>query len=108
MGESMTVVFDEAVVSREAIFSAVEGLGYGIAPYMESATRAKKPQANTLKKRFLISIFFLLPLMYCGMGGMIGLPVPPNEYNYVIQAALSLAVVVINFKILRVGDESAC
>ncbi len=106
MGESMTVVFDEAVVTREEIFSAVESLGYEIAPYAEAATQAKKPQPNILKKRFLISIFFLLPLMYCGMGGMMGLPVPPNEYNYVIQAVLSLAVIVINFKFFTSGAKA--
>ena len=71
MGECMTVEYDEATVSRQMIFDAVTGLGYGINDYNENVLEERKPQPDKMKKRFLISLLFLLPLMYFSMGGMI-------------------------------------
>ena len=101
MGESMTVDFDENVVESKTICRAVEQLGYAIKPYDENVLQAKEPQPDRLKKRFLLSTFFLIPLMYCSMGGMIGLPTPPDSYSYVIQAVLSLVVLILNFKFFK-------
>ena len=106
MGESMTVDFDESAGTADEICRAVEALGYGIKPYEKNVLQAKKPQPDRLKKRFLLSLLFLLPLMYCSMGGMIGLPTPPAAYNYVIQAVLSLAVVALNFKFFTSGTKA--
>ena len=106
MGECMTVVYDETCVSRQQIFEAVQALGYGIEIFNEAEIQAKKPQADGMKKRFFLSLIILIPLMYCSMGGMIFLPVPPAAYNYCIQAVLSLAVVCLNFKFFTSGTKA--
>ena len=58
MGESMSVIYDENSISRESIIACVEGLGYGVKEYDETILKAKQPQGNPLKKRFLFSLLF--------------------------------------------------
>ena len=106
MGESLVIVYDETQLSPSEIAQAVEGLGYGIKPYDEKTLQVKKPQADALKMRFWLSLLLLLPLMYCSMGGMIGLPVPPPSYNYCIQAVLSLVILILNFRFFTSGTKA--
>lgn len=106
MGESMSVEYDEKKVSRETLIGTVLSLGYGVKTYDENALRAKTPQPNALKRRFLFSLLFLLPLMYFSMGGMIKLPQPPSEISYLLQALLSLVIIVINFKFFTSGTKA--
>lgn len=106
MGERLSVAYDESKVSRETITQTVLGLGYGIKEYDEAALQAKKPQANPLKRRFFLSLVFLLPLIYFSMGGMINLPQPSAHISYVAQAVLSLFIIVINFKFFTSGTKA--
>ncbi len=106
MGESMSVVYDEGKLSSLEIISAVEGLGYAIKPYDGRLLQTSPLKAASLKKSFWVSLIFLIPLMYCSMGGMIGLPVPPDSYNYIIQALLSLVVLIINFRFFTSGAKA--
>lgn len=106
MGERLSVAYDESKVSRETITQTVLGLGYGIKEYDEDALQAKKPQANPLKRRFFLSLVFLLPLIYFSMGGMINLPQPSAHISYVAQAVLSLFIIVINFKFFTSGTKA--
>ena len=106
MGESMTVDYDEQTVSRENIIQTVIDLGYGATEYNENLFEEKKPQPDRLKKRFLISILFLIPLMYLSMGHMISLPVPNNVVNFVLQAAIALVIIAINFKFYTSGVKA--
>lgn len=106
MGESMSVVYDENELSSSQIMAAVEGLGYAIKPYDSRLLQTPATKAVSLKKSFWISLFLLIPLMYCSMGGMIGLPVPPDSYNYIIQAVLSLVVLIINFRFFTSGAKA--
>ncbi len=106
MGECMTVVYDETVVVEQDIFNAVEGLGYGITAYEENVLQARKPQPDKLKKRFFLSLLFLLPLMYFSMGGMIGLPQPAPVVSVTLQMLLALAVIVIDFKFFSSGAKA--
>ena len=107
MGECITVEYDEATVSRQMIFDAVTGLGYGIDDYNENVLEERKPQPDKMKKRFLISLLFLLPLMYFSMGGMIKLPQPSQEWiGVTVQMVLSLIVIVLNFKFFTGGMKA--
>ncbi len=107
MGECMTVEYDEATVSRQMIFDAVTGLGYGIDDYNENVLEERKPQPDKMKKRFLISLLFLLPLMYFSMGGMIKLPQPSQEWiGVTVQMVLSLIVIALNFKFFTGGMKA--
>ena len=106
MGESMSLEYDETKTNRQEIFAAVTGLGYGIEEYNENLLKARDPQPNKLKKRFIISLAFLLPLMYFSMGGMIYLPQPPEKINVTLQMLLCLAVIIVDFKFFTVGARA--
>ncbi len=106
MGEMMTVEYDEKKLQKERIINAVVQLGYGALPYDENALNKKKSQPNKLKRRFFVSLFFLLPLMYFSMGGMMGLPTPPTWLNNTLQMILSLVVIVVNFKFYTSGTKA--
>ena len=106
MGESMVVEYDENRLTRNDIINAVVDLGYGATEYNENALSAEKPQPNKLKRRFLLSILFLIPLMYFSMGGMISLPQPPLKVSAIIQAALAFAVIAIDFKFFTSGIKA--
>ncbi len=106
MAETMTVSFDENLLSIEDIIAAVLRLGYGAEVYDERTLEAKKPQPNRLKRRFLLSLIFLLPLMYFSMGGMVGFPQPNKQISATAQGLLALAVLIINFKFFTVGGKA--
>ena len=106
MAETMTVEYDKTQVSQEEIIQTVLDLGYGASLYDERFFEKKNKQKDTLKKRFLTSVFFLLPLMYLSMGEMIGLPVPTATLNFILQAIIALIVIVINFKFYSSGFKA--
>ena len=106
MGESMVVEYDERVISRENIIGAVVELGYGAALFDENVLKERKPQPDLLKKRFLLSSLFLVPLMYFSMGGMIGLPQPSAKIGVGVQMLLTIAVIVIDFKFFTSGTKA--
>ena len=58
----------------------------------------KEKDINNLKKRFVLSFVFGLPLMYVAMGGMVGLPIPEllEKYNIGIQFVLSTIVILVS------------
>ena len=106
MGESMLVEYDEKQVTRENIIQAVVDLGYGATLFDENVLKERKPQPDKLKKRFLLSILFLIPLMYFSMGHMIHLPQPPRPISATVQMLLALAVIVIDFKFFTSGTKA--
>ena len=106
MGESMLVEYDEKVVSKDTFMQAVIELGYGVKPFEEDLFKKDIPQPERLKKRFFLSLIFLLPLMYLSMGGMIGLPQPSAKISAILQMLLALAVIVVDFKFFTNGTKA--
>lgn len=106
MGESMNVEYDEAIVSREAIVAAVKELGYGATLFDAAEWKRQKPQTNTLKRRFFISLLFLIPLMYFSMGEMVGLPQPSPTVNYTVQLILTALITAVNFRFFTNGVKA--
>ncbi len=106
MGESMVVEYDETQISRAQIIEKVVELGYGASVFDENVLKERKPQPDRLKKRFFLSLFFLLPLMYFSMGGMIGLPQPNEKISVTVQMLLTLGVIVVDFKFFTSGTKA--
>ena len=100
---SMQVEYDETKLDTDGIIKAVEDAGYGAA--VKGGTQAggavkKNSGANSgetavslqqkniaqMKKRLIISVIFLIPLMYVSMGHMIynwlNVPMPPFTMNF--------------------------
>ncbi len=123
MGECMTVDYDESTVTDREIADAVIALGYGAEAFENGEERAEvakvaaERHANTfgeeakkLKRRFLLSLCFLLPLMYFTMAHMFGAPLPffwdPHESagNFALmQLLLTAPVLFINFAFFKSG-----
>ncbi len=106
MGEHMQVEYDEQLVSQSTLMQAVMGLGYGIKPFEDNPLKKEKAQPQRLKKRFFLSLIFLLPLMYFSMGGMLNLPQPNEKISITLQMLLALAVIVIDFKFFTNGTKA--
>jgi len=58
------------------IVCAVQSAGYGASPDDGSDREIRDTESPALLKRFLLSLAFLLPLMYVSMGHMLGAPLP--------------------------------
>ena len=106
MGESMSVKYDENLLEQSKIMDVVLSLGYGISVFDENIVKERTSQTDILKKRFVISMAFLLPLMYFSMGGMIGLPQPSFAISVTLQMLFALAVIIVNFKFFINGASA--
>ena len=79
LGNSMVVDYDEGATDAGQIIHAVEEAGYGASlPAAKGATAQPKQvnmmeeEAAGMKRRFLTSLIFLVPLFYIAMGHMMG------------------------------------
>ncbi len=105
----------EGTASEKSIIEAVEKAGYGASVKGGSAAAEKKEEdafkdreTPKLKKRLILSLGFLIVLMYVSMGHtMWGWPLPLLEGNYLgiglLQMCLSLIVMLINKKFFVSG-----
>lgn len=127
---SMQVEYDETKLDTGKIIEAVEHAGYGASVKEEGKAAAAKTgqtedavsiqQKNikNMKTRLIVSVIFLIPLMYVSMGHMIynalGIPMPPvimkffhGSENAVIYAftqfLLLLPILFANQKYFRNG-----
>lgn len=85
---TMQAEYEEDVITSEEIMKTVEKAGYHA--FVEEVEKGKSRNATekqgiskrlleeqeAMKKRFLISLVFLIPLMYVSMGSMWGAPLP--------------------------------
>ncbi len=106
MGESMLVEYAEEKITRQRIIDAVVELGYGATLFDERVLKEKKTQTDTLKKRFFLSLLFLLPLLYFSVGGMVRLPQPDVKISATIQAVLAFSVIIVDFKFFTSGAKA--
>ena len=126
---SMQVEYDETKLDTGKIIEAVEHAGYGAsvkedgkaavkAGETEDAVSIQQKNIKNMKTRLIISVIFLMPLMYVSMGHMIynalGVPMPPltmkffhGSENAVIYAftqfLLLLPILFVNQKYFRNG-----
>ena len=117
LGGSMQVEYDESTLSPEGIIAAVEKAGYGASLPQAAGAAPQAAPADTLekelrgmKRRFVASLCFLLPLFYLAMGHMLGWPLPawfhqPENALAValIQFLLVVPIMVVNQKYYKVG-----
>ena len=101
----MTVDFDENAVSAEKIIAVVEKLGYTAGEYGKKK-EDKFADAKKMKKRFFISLVFLLPLMYLCMGAMFSAPLPNKKINFALQFVLATVILVLNRKFFINGVKA--
>lgn len=112
----------EGSASPEAVIAAVTEAGYGAAlkgtegkkgsGASEYESMLKDTETPKMKKRLLVSVCLLFPLMYFSMGHMMwGWPLPPFfDGNHIamglVQLLLTIAVMVVNQKFFVSGFRS--
>ena len=122
---SMMVDYDPAQVSPDDICTAVDRAGYSASPvdagtgaagssgssqarsgvtHMESPTKKLEAAASAMRPRLIISIVFLIPLFYIGMGHMLGWPLPGIFTDHIHSMTLALTELVLLIPIVYVND----
>ena len=120
---SMAVEFDENVVSVDDICTAVDRAGYSAAPAAggegapagsnataspaarrTSPTKKLEAAAAAMKRRLIVSIAFLVPLFYIGMGHMLSWPLPAVFTDHTHSMTLALTELVLLVPIVYVND----
>ncbi len=105
LDKSMVVTYDEAIVSVNKIIAVVENLGYTVEEYGKKDID-KYYDAKKLKKRFIISLIILIPLMYFSMGVMLGAPAFTKTVNFILQAIFASTIIVISRKFFINGTKA--
>ncbi len=123
---SMAVDYDEAALSPADICRAVERAGYTASPAegagaanaaasapgsasrpaarRDSPTEKLEAAAAAMKTRLMVSIAFLIPLFYIGMGHMLGWPLPAVFTDHTHSMTLALTELVLLIPIVYVND----
>ena len=121
---SMLVDYDPAQVSPDDICTAVDRAGYSASPistgtdavqsgsaqarsgaaHMESPTKKLEAAASAMRTRLIVSIIFLIPLFYIGMGHMLGWPLPGIFTDHTHSMTLALTELVLLIPIVYVND----
>ena len=115
---SMTVDYDESRLTPDDICAAVDRAGYSASPvaaagapgtsaaagpgaaHHESPTKKLEATAAAMKTRLTVSIIFLIPLFYIGMGHMLGWPLPAVFTDHVHSMTLALTMFMLLLPIL--------
>ncbi|MCM1043466.1 MAG: heavy metal translocating P-type ATPase [Corallococcus sp.] len=103
---SMQVEYDEKVLDNAAIIAAVEKSGYGASVTggkAKSEPNRQTPKTDGMVTRLVVSLVFMVLLMYVSMGSMIGLPLPSfltgtvNSVSFALtQFLLCLPIIYVN------------
>ena len=101
--KTLTVDYDENVLTAEKIINTVEGLGYTASAEFKGQ---KDDTVKKLKIRFIVSAIFLIPLMLFCMGGEKLFPDLEHKYNLVIQLVITVIVMAINYKFFTSGFKA--
>lgn len=121
---SMLVDYDPTQVTPDDICTAVDRAGYSASPvsagteaapsgsaqarsgaaHMESPTKKLEAAASAMRTRLIISIIFLIPLFYIGMGHMLGWPLPSIFTDHTHSMTLALTELVLLIPIVYVND----
>lgn len=122
---SMRVTFDEGELTEQDICNAVDRAGYSAQPpaaaggsangttatsgsgafAAQSPAKKLEATAKAMRKRLAVSIAFLIPLFYLGMGHMSGWPLPTFFAAHENILNLALTELLLLLPILYVNDS---
>ncbi len=112
LANSMTVQFDENIVSEKDIINAVISAGYKAEIKMSAIDNKQEEldkSANIIKIRLIISLVFLILLMIVAMGHMIGINIIPHNMMItkgITELILLVPILIFNFKYFTSGFKS--
>ncbi len=129
---SMVVDFDDSATSADEISRAVDRAGYSASPVdaggapagspaaasaarLDNPTKKLEATADAMRTRLVVSIVFLVPLFYIGMGHMFGWPLPSflSDHMHAMTLALTellllLPILYENMSYFTNGFKSLC
>ena len=94
LSNNMTLEYNEEVVDTDKIIKAVTDAGYGVELHEDKPSKSNSEDkknnvediTKTMKKRLIISVCFLIPLMYLAMHHMFyewfGIPIPKFMHTF--------------------------
>lgn len=114
---SMVVDFDDSATSADEICRAVDRAGYSASPVgaggapagspaaagaarLDNPTKKLEATADAMRTRLVVSIVFLAPLFYIGMGHMFGWPLPSFLSDHMHSMTLALTELLLLLPIL--------
>lgn len=114
---SMVVDYDDSATSADAICRAVDRAGYSASPVdaggapagspaaasaarLDNPTKKLEATADAMRTRLVVSIVFLVPLFYIGMGHMFGWPLPSFLSDHMHAMTLALTELLLLLPIL--------
>lgn len=114
---SMVVDFDDSVTSADEICRAVDRAGYSASPVdaggapagspaaasaarLDNPTKKLEATADAMRTRLVVSIVFLVPLFYIGMGHMFGWSLPSFLSDHMHSMTLALTELLLLLPIL--------
>lgn len=110
---SMSVTFNDKVLSESDIIDAVKKAGYEASVKVKNSTEEKQRKldknAKNILIRLIISAVFLLMLMFVSMGHMIGINLFSHSQMLLkgfVETALLLPILIINRKFFISGFKS--
>ncbi len=122
--EKLYLEFDDTKIDIGKVKTIIEKLGYKAtketveSTFTEATTdklgeenhhqEAQEQEIQKLKKRFVFSLIFSLPIIYMVMGEILGLPMPMifENYGIIIQFILATIVIVFCFNIWTLGFKN--
>lgn len=116
----MVVEYDESALDASRIIAAVSDAGYAAAPASAEQQRTQAAPVGAItdeiaqmKKRVVVSLVFMVLLMYVSMGHMLHLPVPAFLLGLenagtmaLLQFLLTLPVLLVNRQYFQVGFKT--
>ncbi|MDU5210329.1 MAG: heavy metal translocating P-type ATPase [Clostridium sp.] len=114
--EDLHIDYDDSKLKIQDIIGKIEKAGYGAYEVKEGTKiddTDKEDAINSLKKRFVLSLVFAVPLLYISMGHMMGAPLPSiidpmkNAMNFaLIQLILVIPVMIVGRKFFIGGFKN--
>ena len=104
LANNMVVNFDESLCTSQDIMDTVSDAGYEAFEEAEEEVHRRDPSeitkehAGEMKRRFIVSLIFAVPLFVISMGSFIDKPA-----IYIVQALLVAPIIAINYKYFTVG-----
>lgn len=109
--EKAKIVYDPKIVSLGKIKKIVSDLGYRLEEKLaiDREREMGEKEIEDLRKRFIFSLIFGVPLLYFSMGWMVGLPVPFIDnvsLQALIQLILTTPVIIAGFNLYTSGAKA--
>lgn len=108
LANTMEASFDESKLNNKDIINAVKSAGYGAKEFVRDDDQYNE-STDKAKKQLILSVIFLIPLMFVSMSHMMGIHIPVLESMTVLgicEIVLLIPILIFNRKYFINGFKS--